>query len=230
MVKSTYDDDWIIKNYDKYPTNRELLKAYNETHDCDRPESGFNQHIEQYLKLFRIRKFTKEEIAFMRKYYPVLIDNEFYEAFVKEFNWTPKKKQIMQSACVFGINKTPETLFRSKRMQNLRPLGSEKTTMRGAQECTMVKVADTGEWWTDWRPKQYVVWEKAHGKIPDGHMIVFLDGNTTNCDLENLACIPKRHNGMMNKLFRNESKDPKLRAAKIEWCKLYDAIKEKGDE
>ena len=227
MVKSTYDDDWILENYDKYPTNRELLRAYNETHSDVRTEAGMNAHLQQYLKLFRIRMFTKEEVAFMREHYPVLIDNEFLEAFEKEFKWKPKKKHILQSANAFGIKKTPETLFRSKRMQHWRPIGSEKTTMRGAQKNVMVKVADTGDWWTDWRPKQYLVWEAAHGDVPKSHMIVFLDGNTTNCDLENLACIPKRYIGMMNKLFRNESKDPKIRAAKIEWCKLHEAIREK---
>ena len=227
MVESTYDDAWIIENYDKYKTNKELVKAYNEAHGDNRTEKGIGYHTTQYLKLFRIRKFTKEEIAFMQKYYPVLIDNEFLDAFEKEFGWRPKKKHVLGSACDFGIRKTPETLFRSKRMLTLRPIGSEKTTMRGAQRNVMVKVCDTGDWWTDWKPKQYIVWEEAYGKVPDKHAIVFLDSDTTNCDLDNLTCIPKRYLGMMNKLFRNESKDPKVRAAKIEWCKLYDAIKEK---
>ena len=229
MNRSTYDDEWLLENYDKYQNNRQLLKAYNEAHPDKRTEKGLGYHTSQYLDMRRIRKFTKEEIAFLKEYYPVLIDYEFLDAFEARFGWRPAKKRIFQSACDFGIKKTPETRYRSKRMQNLRPLGSEHITKRGGQINVFVKVCDTGDWWTDWKPKQFVVWEEANGKIPKGHAIVFIDGNTTNCDLDNLMCIPKRYLGMMNKLFKNNSKDPELKKLKIEWCKLYDELKEKGN-
>ena len=35
------------------------------------------------------------------------------------------------------------------------------------------------------------VWEQAHGPIPAGHVLVFLDGDKTNCNLDNLMVLPR---------------------------------------
>lgn len=35
------------------------------------------------------------------------------------------------------------------------------------------------------------VWEQAHGPIPAGHVLVFLDGDKTNCSLDNLTVLPR---------------------------------------
>lgn len=40
-----------------------------------------------------------------------------------------------------------------------------------------------------WRLKQRVVWEQHHGQIPEGHKIIFLDGNKENLDISNLEMI-----------------------------------------
>lgn len=41
------------------------------------------------------------------------------------------------------------------------------------------------------KPLRIVVWEKAHGPVPEGHCVVQLDGDPANCRLGNLACIPR---------------------------------------
>lgn len=35
------------------------------------------------------------------------------------------------------------------------------------------------------------VWEQAHGPIPAGHVLVFLDGDKTNCSLDKLILLPR---------------------------------------
>lgn len=40
-----------------------------------------------------------------------------------------------------------------------------------------------------WIPKHIQIWTKAKGAVPDGHNIIFRDGNTLNCVLDNLECI-----------------------------------------
>lgn len=37
------------------------------------------------------------------------------------------------------------------------------------------------------------VWALHHGDIPSGHKIYFKDGNTLNCNIENLICLSGRH-------------------------------------
>ena len=41
-------------------------------------------------------------------------------------------------------------------------------------------------------------WIAAHGPIPPGHMIVFKDGNKSNCDIENLEAITRKEMMMRN--------------------------------
>lgn len=40
-----------------------------------------------------------------------------------------------------------------------------------------------------WMPKHIKLWQDANGPIPKGYNVVFRDGNTLNCVLENLECI-----------------------------------------
>jgi hypothetical protein len=56
-----------------------------------------------------------------------------------------------------------------------------------------------GEGSRDWRQLHILLWEEAHGPVPDGHMIIFKDHNRENCSLENLALVSKSENGVMNR-------------------------------
>lgn len=40
-----------------------------------------------------------------------------------------------------------------------------------------------------WEALHRYVWEQKHGKIQDGFNVVFKDGDTLNCDIDNLECI-----------------------------------------
>lgn len=42
-----------------------------------------------------------------------------------------------------------------------------------------------------WKLYHHYLWEQAHGPIPPGHMVTFLDGNIKNTDLSNLALISR---------------------------------------
>lgn len=80
----------------------------------------------------------------------------------------------------------------------------------------------------NWVVKHRLVWESAYGKIPDGKLIIFLDGDRSNFDLENLYCIDRKITTVMmrNKWFTN-SKEHTLAA--IKWCELFYARKTPKD-
>lgn len=71
---------------------------------------------------------------------------------------------------------------------NTLPVGSERVTSDGYVE---VKVAMRPSGRTahdNWVPKARLVWEEANGReVPDGSIVVFLDGDPTNLDPANLA-------------------------------------------
>jgi len=60
------------------------------------------------------------------------------------------------------------------------PVGTEKIR---SNKYIYVKVAEPDVW----RAKHHLIWEEAHGPIPEGDRIYFIDGNIRNCDLSNLA-------------------------------------------
>mgnify|MGYP000844145163 FL=1 len=65
---------------------------------------------------------------------------------------------------------------------NHKPVGSERVDRDGY---TLVKVAEPNVW----EPKHKVLWEKKNGKVPEGYVLTFLDGDKSNFTLDNLALI-----------------------------------------
>ena len=60
---------------------------------------------------------------------------------------------------------------------------------------------------TGYSPRDYVavhklVWEAAHGPVPQGHIVVFRDSNRRNFDLANLECISQAENMRRSSLHR----------------------------
>ena len=57
----------------------------------------------------------------------------------------------------------------------------------------------------NYRYKHLAVWEAYNGPVPKGHVVRFLDGNTLNCEIENLALFTRSEHGYMNTLGYNEA-------------------------
>ena len=53
----------------------------------------------------------------------------------------------------------------------------------------------------DWILYHHFVWNKAGRKIPDGHVLTFIDGNQQNCQLENLKLITLADNARRNSIM-----------------------------
>jgi len=42
-----------------------------------------------------------------------------------------------------------------------------------------------------WKQLHRRLWEEAHGPVPEGHALRFIDGNRQNCVLDNIECVPR---------------------------------------
>ena len=76
--------------------------------------------------------------------------------------------------------------------KNHRPIGSERISKDSYIE---IKVAEPNKW----RHKHRVVWESAHGEIPKGHVVLFLNQDKNDCRIENLRLISRKRLGIINK-------------------------------
>jgi hypothetical protein len=90
-----------------------------------------------------------------------------------------------------------------------------------------VKVTDTapaGSSRRDWRAVHHLTWEAAHGPVPPGHAVIFVDGNRDNClDAGNLECIPLSVLAVLNKKRFSSLRDPELRRAAIATARVFGA-------
>jgi len=95
---------------------------------------------------------------------------------------------------------SPEAIERSKagrfkkgnRPHTAVPVGTERNLVGYVE----VKVAEPNVW----KMKHRVIWEQHYGPIPEGHYIIFKDGNRMNMDISNLAMIDRPTNIRLNQL------------------------------
>jgi hypothetical protein len=74
---------------------------------------------------------------------------------------------------------------------NHKPAG----TIREVDGYFEIKVA---EGMHQWRLLHRVIWERCNGPIPKGHIVIFLDGNTKNINIKNMALLTKAENMKRN--------------------------------
>lgn len=87
---------------------------------------------------------------------------------------------------------------------NKLPIGSERVTTDGY---IRIKVQDEGGYNDRWKQKGRIVWESEHGPIPKGKLLMYLDGDGTNCKLDNLVLIDRKDRVRLNQMryhFKNE--------------------------
>lgn len=89
-----------------------------------------------------------------------------------------------------------ETQFRKgARGARQKPVGAERIDADGYP---WVKVAEPNVW----MEKQRVVWEREHGPVPRGHIVVFRDRDRMNFATVNLECISRAENMRRNTYHR----------------------------
>lgn len=83
--------------------------------------------------------------------------------------------------------RSAETRFKKgHKPRNWQPIGAERLSKEGYLQR---KMTDTGVTRHDYVPVHHLVWITHHGHVPQGHRIVFRDGNKQNITIENLECI-----------------------------------------
>lgn len=98
----------------------------------------------------------------------------------KQSEWMPPDKIEKSKKTRFKIGSIPH---------NTLPLGTERASKDGYIK---VKVQNHGKQCEKWKFKQVLVWEKANGPVPPGHVVAFRDGNIYNYDLANLELRSRR--------------------------------------
>lgn len=155
----------------------------------------------------RIRIWTPEEDALLRELAPGRTIYEISEELRKHGIYrTPaqvrnrKKHQGITSGQVSRTTeKSTATQFKSGNLpHNTKPIGYERLSRDGYIEVKVKMRPSNPKCNDNFVLKQRLVWEAANGPVPEGCIVVFKDGNKQNVSLENLACITRGQNAVMN--------------------------------
>jgi len=117
--------------------------------------------------------------------------------------------------CPKGGRMSPATEFKKGHLpHSYRPVGSMRVNVDGYQE---IKTADP----RTWRYYHCVFWEALHGPIPQGHVLIFLDGNKLAVTDDNLVCISRNALARLNQQgFAKLPPDRALRRAYVRVVQL----------
>ena len=143
----------------------------------------------------RSTKYTTEQLTWIRDNQGTIRRDKLHIAFNKRFG-TNATCGALANICT--RNKWHSKLPSWNKGKPIKPPASFKPghAIRSKPVGYEVLRSDGFIWVKTAQPKKYrrkhlVVWEKEHGKRRASHEIRFLDGDKTNCAIENLISVPR---------------------------------------
>jgi hypothetical protein len=101
---------------------------------------------------------------------------------------------------------------------NTMPLGSERINADGYVE---IKYSEkSGPPKNRWKGKHVLIWEKANGPVPKGHVVIFADGNRRNFKLKNLVLVSRKELAVLNHVGMLGSKNEDITKVSVSIARL----------
>ena len=170
--------------------------------------------------------YTKEQLAFMEKHGADMTTIELTNSLNKAFSTGHTAGSVRTTLKNMGILKSKETRARNCAM-NGEPIGAAKII--GGYRYIKVRKS-SGGFYKDWEREICLVYKNAYGDIPEGYMVVTLNGDKLDARPENLALISKKVAARManghGKSFWSNSAD--ITKAGIAVCELDQALSDVG--
>lgn len=217
-----YNDKWIHENYLNYSSYKKVAQAHNELFNTDITTEAMKGHCRK-IGLKKPRKYaeyTEEEFQWLTENYPLLGVNETLEQFNKKF----KNKRTRSAIRNFGHNhcdNVKDDIATKNKIKYSTRIKATGTLRLEVGRWVMKKEDGT------WDQASRVIYEGNFGSIPKNYSVIFLDNNVNNLEPENLLAVPHKYLGLLN-LYNLKSVSKEITLAGIEWCKLYEILKEEG--
>jgi hypothetical protein len=132
----------------------------------------------------KARYYTPEQIRYLKRTIKGRSYAEMTKLFNRRFGLDRNETQIERTCKYYKF-------YNGRKCAQNATIGTERMN----KEYVEVKIAYPDVW----KPKHHIIWEKAYGKIPEGHFILFADGDRSNSDLDNLLLVSGKELLYMNR-------------------------------
>lgn len=112
----------------------------------------------------------------------------------------PANKGLRRPGYSVGRGRMQETQFKKGQPTRWMPVGS--TRLGGGYLYRKVSDIRNVTWTRNWKQDHVLVWEAAHGPLPTGHVVAFVNGDRTDIRLENLEVVHRRELARRNSIHR----------------------------
>ena len=222
----TWTEDQIryIKRIAKGSKRKTILekvnKKFNLTLNINQLDNCMNS---RGIKTRARHTWTDEQVEYLKSIAKGTPRKVIVDKINKKFNLNLSMQQIRDCMNSRGIRNNIDRKFSAKdgnRCQQEKPIGTISKW-----ECGYARIK-TGK--NEWEFIQRYVWKEHYGEIPPNHSVIFLDGNTDNYNIENLALV-NRNELMKYNSMRLNSNDQELNKVAVNLAKLITKAKEKGE-
>jgi phage protein len=161
------------------------------------------------------RRYTGEEIDFLRKNAPGRHYREIVEMFNRKFEYQIDTKKLRETLKNHKISTGLTGRFEKgitphNKGKKFLGTGNKTTFRKGATPHNKMKVGEdtiTTDGYVKtkiaepdvWEYKHKLIWIEANGPIPEKHSIIFADGNKLNLSIDNLLLVSKAELLMLNR-------------------------------
>ena len=214
----TPEMDATLKKLYGHWSSREIAQIINDEYGTGYSKSAIDNRItvKQLSTKEPGHSYTKEEDEWLCQNLLKYTYKDLVVAFNQTFH-TSIGYYALKSHCIGKGFKGGTSVDKGYKNWRFAPIGTE-SIYNGR---IYVKVSDAPasrmakNHMANWTEKGRLVWEQHHGKIPEGYVIVYLDGNPLNCDISNLECTTNSINGQLSVPCKGTSADLKRCAIKM---------------
>lgn len=232
VMQSSYSEEmklFLIENY-KENTLKELCKKFEQKFGVPATVGGIKKQLSKLKSKYGIENkthnhnYTKEQDEWLIRN----VDDYDYTTLSKKFNERFDAKvdrYSIRSRCVKGLKIKAINYHNKKNFTPARnaPIGQERIIY---DSYIIIKTKNDQKNVKDnWELKHRYIWEQYHGKkVPEGHVITFLDGNNRNFDINNLVCLSTSELAALIKVRDCSNQIKKLKLASFKLNKILSEL------
>ena len=204
--------DWIMANYSKYTDYASVAKALSKEFNIEVKPTSLRYYLNRQVGsiVFGVRgEWTESDINFLKENYTKGVDY-----IVK--NLGRSKSSVVGMAHRLGVRVDTAHQPQRSKLGTIRIQKEE-----GKPPRLFIKVSRGSEGWMNLSRYVYT-WH--NGPIPDDGVIIFLDGDSTNCHISNLYCGTPLLAYQITNNPRYKSKNPEITRTLIKYYELRNAL------